>query len=343
MPDFAVAIRSLRKTKGFTIVAVLALGLGIGANTTIFSGVRALLLGPMPYSHPERLVAVWEDSSKIGFPRNTPAPGNFVDWRRMNQIFTDMAALRFGGANLTGGGRSEFVLGRRVTANFFDVLGARPLAGRTFTEQEDSTGAKVVMIGYGLAQRRFPDAREAIGGTLLMNNEPYTVIGVMPPGFAFPDRQVEYWQPAYFTPAELANRNSHYLTVVARLKPGDTQAQAQAAMTTIARDLERQHPDTNVALGAVVVPLRDQLVGETGTEMLVLMIAAVVVLFIACANVANLLLVRGAERRRELAVRAALGASRRHIVAQLTAEALVLCAGGTALGLALAGAGMTAL
>jgi predicted permease len=343
MPDLLIAIRSLRKTAGFTTVAVLALALGIGANTAIFSGVRALLLGPMPYSHPERLVAVWEDASRIGFARNTPAPGNFVDWRRMNQSFTDMAALRYVGANVTGGDRPEFVLGRGVTANFFDVLGARPVAGRTFTEQEDSNGANLVVIGYGLAQHRFQGAREAIGATLLMSDRPYTVIGVMPPGFAFPDRQFEFWRPAHFSPSELTNRNSHFLNVVARLKPGVTAAQAQADMTAIARDLERQHPDTNGTLGATVVPLRDQLVGETGTELVVLMIAAAVVLFIACANIANLLLIRGAERRRELAVRAALGASRSQIVAQLTAEAVVLCAAGTALGLALSAAGMTGL
>jgi len=189
MPDIFVAVRSLRKTAGFTAVAVLALALGIGANTAIFSGVRALLLGPMPYSHPERLVAVWEESSRIGFPRNTPAPPNFVDWRQMNQVFSDMAAVRFGGANLTGGDRPEFVFGKGVTANFFDVLGARPIAGRTFTRQEDEAGADLVVIGYRLAERRFPAARQAIGATLLMNDRPHTVIGVMPPGFAFPDRQ----------------------------------------------------------------------------------------------------------------------------------------------------------
>jgi putative ABC transport system permease protein len=343
MPDLLIAVRSLRKSAGFTTVAVLALGLGIGANTAIFSGVRALLLGPMPYSHPDRLVAVWEEASKIGFPRNTPAPGNFADWRRMNQVFTDMAALRYGGANLTGGDRPEFVLGRGVTANFFDVLGAHPIAGRTFTEQEDSTGAKLVVIGYALAQRRFGGTRGAIGATLLMNDQPYTVIGVMPPGFAFPDRQFEYWQPAHFSAADLTNRQYHYLNVVARLKPGVTAAQAQADMTTVARDLERQHADSNRSLGAVVVPLRDQLVGETGTELLVLMIAAGVVLFIACGNIANLLLIRGAERRRELAVRAALGASRPQIVRQLIVESLVLAMAGTALGLAIAGAGMTGL
>ena len=158
--DCVGTVRSLRKSTGFTVVAVLALGLGlgIGANTAIFSGVDALLLGPMPYSGSDRLVAVWEDASTIGFARNTPATANYLDWRRLNHVFTDMAALRFRVANLTGEGRPE--LGRGVTANFFEVLGARPLFGRTFTEQEDRTGAKVVVIGYGLWQRRFAGARE---------------------------------------------------------------------------------------------------------------------------------------------------------------------------------------
>ncbi len=343
MPDLSVSVRSLRKTPGFTAIAILALGLGIGANTAIFSGVRALLLGPMPYDHPERLVAVWEDASRIGFPRNTPAPGNFADWRRMNQVFTDMAALRFSSANLTGGGRPEFVRGRRTTANFFDVLGAKPIFGRTFTDQEDRTGAAVVVVSYDLAERRLQGAKQAVGATLLMNDQPFTVIGVMPPGFAFPDREYQYWQPAHFTPEDLNNRRQHFLNVVARLKPGVTASQAQAEMTAIANNIQRQHPDTNGSVGAVVVPLRDQLVGETGTELTVLMIAAGLVLFIACANVANLLLIRGAERRRELAVRAALGASRRQIVAQLATESLVLCGGGTALGLMLSAAGMNGL
>ena len=178
--DLRYTIRSLLRNPAFTVVAVLTLGLGVGANTAIFSGVYALLLGPMPYSHPEELVAVWEDSSVMGFPRNTPAPANYVDWLRMNRVFTDLAALRYRTANLSGGGHPEMVLGRGVTSNLFDVLGAHPMLGRSFTAQEDSAGAKVVVIGYSLWQRRFGGARNTVGQTLRMNDQAYTMAETTP-------------------------------------------------------------------------------------------------------------------------------------------------------------------
>jgi putative ABC transport system permease protein len=336
------AVRSLSKSPGFSCIAILALGLGIGANTAIFSGVRALLLGPMPYRQPERLVAVWEDASKVGFPRNTPAVANYTDWLRLNHVFSDMAAVRFASANLRGD-RPETVMGRGATANLFDVLGAHPLLGRSFTEQEDRAGAKVVVIGSSLAERRFGGAHQALGAKLVMNEEPFTVIGVMGPGFAFPDRRYEFWRPAHFTPTEQASRGRHFLNVVARLKQEVTVVQAQSDMTAIAQNLARQYPDTNSNVGVVIVPLRDQLVGDTRAALLTLMIAAGVVLLIACTNVANLLLIRGAERRHELAIRAALGAARAQIIRQLSTESMVLCAAGTALGLLISLAGMEAL
>jgi hypothetical protein len=208
--DLRQTFRSLGRNPGFAVVAVLTLGLGIGANTATFSGVDALLLGSLPYSHPERLVGIWEDSSAVGFPQNTPAPANYSDWRRMNHVFSDVAALRFRHANLTGGGHPEMVLGRGVTANFFDVLGARPMLGRVFSAEEDNTAAKVVVIGYNLWQRRFGGSRSAIGQTLRMNDQAYTVIGVMPAGFAFPDRTFEFWDPANFSPEDLAKRTNHF-------------------------------------------------------------------------------------------------------------------------------------
>ncbi|HTU45837.1 MAG TPA: ABC transporter permease [Bryobacteraceae bacterium] len=341
--DLRFVVRSLSKTPAFSVVAILTLAVGIGANTAIFSGIHTLLLGPMPYAHPERLVAIWEDASAVGFPHNNPAVANYLDWKRMNHVFTDMAALRFRVKNLTGEGRPEAVLGRGVTSNFFDVLGSRPLLGRTFTEQEDRTGAKVVVIGYGLWQRRFGGARDVIGRTLLMDKEPYTVIGVMRAAFAYPDRRYEFWEPAHFTPKELANRNNHYLEVVARLRPGVSVKAARADMNRVAAQLSRAYPDTNTTLDAVVVPLRTELTGDTGTAFELLLIAAGVVLLIACANVANLLLIRGAERRRELAVRTALGATRGRIVRQLLIESLVLTGAGAVAGILIAFVGTAGL
>src|ERR1700761_6619047 len=341
--DVRFVLRSLRKTPAFTAVAILTLAVGIGANTATFSGIHALLLGPMPYAHPEGLVAVWEDASTIGFPHNTPAPANYVDWKRMNHVFTDMAERRFQVSNLTGQGRPGGVLGRGGTSNFFDVLGAHPFLGRSFSEQEDRTGAKLVVIGYGLWQRRFGGARQVIGRTLLIDNEPYTVIGVMPAGFAYPDRRFEFWEPAHFTPKQLVNRDSHYLEVVARLRPGVSVGAAQADMKRVAAQLARAYPNTNGSLGAVVIPLRTELTGQTGTAFVLLLIAAGVVLLIACANVANLLLIRGAERRRELAVRSALGATRPQLVRQLLLESCVLCGAGAVAGLLIAYLGTAAL
>jgi predicted permease len=321
----------------------VTLAVGIGANTAIFSGIHALLLGPMPYAHPERLVSVWEDASDIGFPHNNPAVANYVDWKRMNHVFTDIAALRFRVSNLTGRGRPEALLGRGVTANFFDVLGSQPYLGRTFTEQEDRAGAKLVVISYGLWQRRFGGARDVIGRPLLMDKQPYTVIGVMPAGFAFPDRRYEFWEPAYFTPKQLASRDNHYLEVVARLRPGVSLQAARADMNRVTAQLAQAYPDTNTKLDAVVVPLRTDLTGDTGTAFELLLAAAGVVLLIACANVANLLLIRGAERRRELAVRTALGATRRQIVRQLLIESLVLTGGGAVAGIFIAFLGTAGL
>jgi len=182
--ELRFTLRHLMRTPGFSLVATLALALGIGANTAIFSGVNALLLGPMPYSHPEQLVALWEDASVFGFPHNNPAPADFFDWQRQSTSFSGMAALRWSQANLTGSGRPEAVVGKGVTSNFFSVVGTRPFLGRTFTEDEDRAGAKVVLLSHALWQRRFAGDPHAIGRTLHMDNEPHTIIGIMPPAFA---------------------------------------------------------------------------------------------------------------------------------------------------------------
>ncbi len=342
--ELRFTLRYLARTPGFTLVAILALGLGIGANTAIFSGVNALLLGPMPYGNPERLVALWEDASAFDFPRNTPAPANYFDWQRYSHSFSGMAALRWTtNANLTGGTRPESILGKGVTPNFFSVLKAYPKLGRTFTEQEDRTDAKVVVIGYDLWKRRFNGERAAIGKALYMDGQPYSVIGVMPAGFSYPDRLNEYWRPIHFTPEEARKRGNHYLEVVARLRAGVSAKEAQADMSAVASRLARAYPDDDRDLGAVVVPLRNQLVGDTGSALLLLSTAAILVLLIACANVANLLLIRGAERGRELALRSAIGASRGRIVAHLLLESGLLGFAGIIVGLLFASAGIRAI
>jgi predicted permease len=341
--DVRHGVRLLRRGPGFAAAAILALGLGIGANAAIFSVVDAVLIRPLPYPDAGRLVMVWEEASFVGFPRNTPAPANWVDWRARNSVFTDIAATRGGSITLTGGGTPESIKGRRVTANFWTVLGVRPLSGRVFTEEEERAGERVAVIGYGLWQRRFGGDPSVVGRDILVNDQKYRVLGVMPRGFAIPSREHEIWTPSGFSPADLARRGSHFLQCIARLRPGVSLEKAQAEMTTIARQLAVQYPRTNERVGAVVVPLRDEIVGETRGALLALLGAAGCVLLIACANVANLLLARLSGRRQELAVRAAMGAGWGRIVTQLLVESLVLAALGSVAGLAMARAGMSVL
>jgi putative ABC transport system permease protein len=327
------AIRQMRRNPGFFAIALAALALGIGANTAIFSAVQGVLLRPLPYADASKLVMVWEDASYLGFAQNTPAAANYVDWRAQNQVFTDMVAVRYSNAALTGDQAPEQALGRRVTPNFFDVLGVQPAMGRPFTAEEDARGSKVVVLSYPLWQRRFGGDASLLGRTVLMDGEATTVVGVMPRGFFFPDNQTDYWVPASFTPEDLARRTRHNLEVVARMKPGVTSERAQHDMDVIAKRLQQQYPDTNANIGAVVVPIRKQFAGDTGTGLWVLQVAAVLVLLIACSNLANLLLARAAGRRREIAVRLALGASRGQIAAQLVTESLLLSVGGGVAGL----------
>jgi len=327
------ALRQMKRNPGFFVVALTALALGIGANTAIFSAVEGVLLRPLPYADPSRLVMLWEDASYLGFSRNNPAAGNYVDWRAQNQVFTDMAAMRYSNAAFNGDQAPEQALGRGVTPNFFDVLGVQPVVGRPFTAEEDAARRRVVVLSYALWQRRFGGNPSVVGRSILMDGEATTVVGIMPSSFFFPDHQTDYWIPASFTPEDLARRTRHYLEVVARMKPGVTREQAQRDMEVIAKRLQQQYPDTNANIGAVVVAIRENFAGDTATGLWVLQIAAVLVLLIACSNLANLLLARAAGRRREIAVRVALGATRGQIAAQLIAESLLLSVGGGVAGL----------
>jgi putative ABC transport system permease protein len=327
-------LRQIAKSPGFFALAVAALALGIGANTAIFSAVEAVLLRSLPYSEPDRLMIVWEDMSYLGFANNTPAPANYLDWKAQNRVFTDMAATRFVTASLTGDGQPEQLSGKKVTPNFFDVLGVQPIVGRPFTVQEDKSQSPVVMLSYNLWRRRFGGDESILGRLILLNGIQTKVVGVMPKDFFFSDRKnSDYWVPMAFTPEQWARRQSHFLTVVARLKPGMTTQQAQKDMERVALDLQKEYPESNAKLGAVVVPIQKEYAGDSRSGLLVLQVASLFVLLIACSNLANLLLARSTGRRREIAVRLAMGASRWQIASQLLTESLVLSVTGGLLGL----------
>ena len=341
LQDVQFGIRMLRKNPGFTLVAIVALALGIGANTAIFSVVNAVLLRALPYKHANRLVVLWEHKRTSKRERNVVAPANFLDWQEQAQSFDGMAAFVDARFNLTGTGAPVEVPAQVATGNLFDLLGAHAALGRTFTPADAEPGHDdVVVLSHDLWQRQFGSDSGIVGKTLTLNGRPVTVLGVMPASFkwfikenSLTGKPAELWAPNKWTNRQ---RMGRFMSVVARLKPGVTDAQAQAEMTTIASRLEQQYTDFNTGWEVRVVPVRTQLAGELRRPLLVLLGAVAFVLLIACANVANLMMARAAARHKELAIRTALGAGRGRMVRQLLTESVLLALAGGVVGLLLA-------
>ena len=336
--DLRHGFRALQRSPGFAAVAILALGLGLGANTAIFSVVSGILLRPLPYRSPERLVMVWDDDRTHGVEREFPGPDNYFDWRDQNQVFEGMAAVYGWIPTLTAAGEPVQLAGETVSHNLFSILGVEPILGRTFLPQEDTLqGEPVALLSYDLWQSRFGGSRSVLGKAIQLDGQSYTVIGVMPAGFRpvfTPNAQV--WCAMRRLPNPANRSRSHMLWVVARLKPDVSLERAGSDMSTIARRLERQYPKTNTGLGVTLIQLHEQVVGNVRPALLVLLGAVGCVLLIACANVANLLLARAAEREKEIAIRSALGAHKGRLVRQVLIENLPIAFLGAAVGLLLA-------
>jgi predicted permease len=344
LQDLRYAFRMLVKNPGFTVIAILTLALGIGANTTLFSVVNGVLISPLPYSDPDRLVALYSRTAE--FDKYSISYQNFLDWGRDNHSFSDLAAFRGDDFNLTGTGLAERVSAEMLSASFFPMLGVKPVIGRTFRPEEDQLGAgAVVLISEGLWKRRFSSDRNILGKPLTLSGNSYTVVGVIPASFHFQgnnfDSQIDVYVPIgqWNDPTFRDRKVGMGMDAIARLKPGVTFQQAMADVEAIGKHLAEEYPDADKGTGISMFPLRQDMVEDVRLFLLVLLGAVGFVLLIACVNVANLLLAQSTSRMRELSVRIALGASRGRMLRQLLTESVLLSGTGGVLGLLLALAG----